>query len=237
MNKTLITIKEINTINRLIKWKAFIAGWCCRSLYENQTPKDIDIFLYNENNYNEVVSIFSSNFIEIENEISDLIQTLNWNESNEIWENELVKNFKTDNWLLIQLVKPKIQKYMRTWWTPEEVVGTFDFTACRLYLCEYEESDEDIEELSNFDIDYLDYNNEFDTNNLNDIDNKILFVKNIVCPISSIRRALKYAWYGYYLPIQELLKLLKEIEVRKMPLDELMETAKEDLYHLMQHFD
>jgi hypothetical protein len=39
------------------------------------------------------------------------------------------------------------------------------------------------------------------------------------------------------MPIQELLKLLKEVENRKMPLNELMKTSKEDLYSLMQSFD
>ena len=224
-------IKDINLVNKLIKWKAFIAGGCCRSILENEPPKDIDIFLYDQKDYLEVVEILSKNLIEYE--------TSDEEDSNLVWENDLVKNFESNSLLLVQLVKPSIKKYMRTWGEPEEVIWTFDFTVCRFYLEEYEESDENIESLSEFPLERHpdDYNQEFNTSSYEDIDNKILFVKNIVCPISSIRRAMKYAWYWYYLPIQELLKLLKEIENRKMPLDELMETAKEDLYSLMQHFD
>lgn len=233
-----IIINEINFVNKLIKWKAFIAWWCCRSILEWNQPKDLDIFLYNENDYNNVVNILKDNLEEIETNIFNIKNSSD--ESNVVWENDLVKNFKTKSWMLIQLVKPRIQEYMRSWWTEEEVVWTFDFSVCRFWLEQYDEKyDNDIKDFNDFEIDYpsQDYNEEFDTSNFNDVENKLLFVYNIVCPIATIRRALKYAWYWYYMPIQELLKLLKEVENRKMPLNELMKTSKEDLYSLMQSFD
>lgn len=220
-----ITDEQLNRIKdivNLLRWKAFIAWWICKNLYLDEQIKDIDIFCYKEEYYEEVKSLLLQNFswLTQEEKENDLMF--------QIWD--------------IQLIKPKKTKYMRSYWTEDEVVETFDFTVCRWYILWSEEWDEHIEYDDDLERYFLEDEDDETWWAEMHMETKILIVKNIVCPISTIRRALKYATYWYYLPIMELLKLIREIEVRKMNLKELIKTAEtsedaQNLYRMMSQFD
>lgn len=81
----------------------------------------------------------------------------------------------------IQLVKPRQNEFVKTFGTPGEVVSKFDFSVCRVYT------------LDGTNFIWLD--DEFE----DDILNKRLRIKNIICPISTFKRVVKYAKRGYYI--------------------------------------
>ena len=81
----------------------------------------------------------------------------------------------------IQLVKPRQNDFVKTFGSPREVVSKFDFSVCRVYT------------LDGTRFIWLD--DEFQ----DDIQNKRLRIKNIICPISTFKRVIKYAKRGYYI--------------------------------------
>lgn len=219
-----------------IHWNWFIAWWVCRNIYESwddltiEDVKDIDIFCYKKESFEILKTILIKKFSD----------WLLWS-----WEDkEMVYEIKY-KWIVLQLIKPRKEKYLLSYWNEEGVVETFDFNACRFYIPWFDS------------LEYLlkykkkDYNNweEFpeieyvwweESNDSEAVDEKILLVEHIVCPISSLRRAMKYAWYWYYLPAWQLMKLLNCIQDRKMDLKALQIAADEEwtsFYEMMMKFD
>lgn len=87
-----------------------------------------------------------------------------------------------------QIIKPVIEGKIVTLGTMEEILNNFDFTVVRAGLLSSTEImvDDDFEE---------------------DEKNKILRLKNIHCPITSMLRCCKYAKKGYFMRPAEALKL------------------------------
>lgn len=90
-----------------------------------------------------------------------------------------------------QIIKPVIEGKIVTLGTSEEILDNFDFTIVRACIQSPTEVlvDEDFED---------------------DERNKILRLKNIHCPISSLLRCCKYARKGYFLRPMEALKLFQD---------------------------
>jgi hypothetical protein len=90
-----------------------------------------------------------------------------------------------------QIIKPIIEGKIVALGTPEEILENFDFTIVRAAIISSTEIlvDEDFE---------------------HDERHKLLKLKNIHCPISSLLRCCKYARKGYFLRPAEALKLFRD---------------------------
>ena len=195
------TTLNITPLHNLIKEYGFIAGGSCRSLIEKEEPKDYDIFCYTKEGY-------------------EPIKTILLNMYGKTRENALV--FQMNN---IQLIKPRENKYLKTYGTPFEVVSKFDFSVCRGYF--------DGKEAQFIDSDSLAH-----------IEAKSLVINNIVCPISTTKRIIKYTKRGYFIKIREILKLYYEFSQRVASGDinidsfNLIEDmADDELYELLAKYN
>jgi hypothetical protein len=159
-------------LHGLIKKHGFIAGGACRSTIQDEEIKDFDIFCFSKEDYEPLKQIIS-NMYGIKRE------------------NELV--YQCNN---IQLIKPRENKYLKTYGTPYEVVSKFDFSVCRVYTLDG--------------INFIKIDEQFE----NDCQKKILRIQNIVCPISTLKRSIKYSKKGYFSPLREILKLFNEYAER-----------------------
>lgn len=90
-----------------------------------------------------------------------------------------------------QIIKPVIEGKIVALGTPEEILENFDFTIVRAAILSPTEVmvDEEFE---------------------NDERHKVLRLKNIHCPISSLLRCCKYARKGYFMRPMEALKLFQD---------------------------
>lgn len=203
-------IDELRDLNRKIQPLGFIAGGVCRSILNNETVKDIDIFCKTEDSFDELIKLFG---LERPDEI---IAFGNYDSYIEVTrENDLMLEFPlmlANREYIIQIIKPRRNEHLCTFGAPLEVVSKFDFSVCRLYLDELG----NITSVDNYD------------NVLIDLNRKTLRVNNIVCPISSMRRALKYVTKGYFLPLNEMMKLFVEFQNRGLVLDEIMEKLRQE---------
>ena len=185
-----MNIDNIKKLNDIIKDFAFIAGGVCRSIYLNEEPNDIDIFLKDKKYLENVLEIISK-------EYGDMIS-----------ENDNVVNFK-DN---IQVIKPRKTEYYLSYGKEDDVVSSFDFTICRGYIDE------------NLEIKWIDSEESIES-----INTKQLKIKNIVCPISSMRRAFKYASKKekYFMPLSQICILFQEFKNRNIDLSEAIKEFEE----------
>lgn len=189
-------------LHSLIKRHGFIAGGACRSTIQTEEIKDFDIFCFSKEDYEPLKQIIS-NMYGIKRE------------------NELV--YQCNN---IQLIKPRENKYLKTYGSPSEVVSRFDFSVCRVYTLDG--------------INFIEIDEQFKE----DCERKILRIENIVCPISTLKRSIKYSKKGYFLPLREILKLFNEYaeRVRTGDIDidsfgNLDEIQNEELYELMLKYN
>lgn len=94
-----------------------------------------------------------------------------------------------------QIIKPVIEGKIVTLGTTDEILDNFDFTIVRAAIISPTEvlADDDFEK---------------------DEKNKVLRLKNIHCPVSSMLRCCKYARKGYFLRPAEALKLFIDWDMR-----------------------
>lgn len=167
----------ISRLQKAIKGLGFLAGGVCRSIEAVEDIKDYDVFCFEYGSFDELVANILLEFDEYE----------------VTKENDLVVQIGS-----IQVIKPRENKYLRTWGNPIDVVERFDFSVCKAYL---DENTRVIPVSSDF---------------YKHIESKTLSIENIVCPISTFRRSLKYATKGYFLPLSEIFKLYEEYNERAL---------------------
>jgi hypothetical protein len=123
--------------------------------------------------------------------ISDAIQAIGYER---YFLNEMVSRHKNkETGIKIDVVRPRHDNRIRTVGPIRDVIQHFDFTVCRAAI---------------LDDQTLIVDEHFDR----DIELKALRIRNVVCPLTSVRRIAKYATYGYKIEIIEILKLYKRWE-------------------------
>lgn len=108
-------------------------------------------------------------------------------------ENELV--YQVAN---IQLIKPRESAFVKTYGQPIEVISKFDFTVARSYTLDgktFQWIDEEFEQ---------------------DLISKNLRIKNIVCPISTLKRVIKYCKRGYFIKTRSIIQLFSHFKDMKV---------------------
>jgi len=101
--------------------------------------------------------------------------------------------------VVVEVVKPFGNQYMKTFGKPEEVVVRFDFSVVRAYLIDNNSSQLQA---------YVDERFDEDTAA------KHLVITHINCPVAVAQRVAKYAKKGYSIGIRELIKLFVEWQNR-----------------------
>ena len=168
------TIDDYPQLFKLQKYirghKGYIAGGCFKYLFEGKTPKDIDIFFENHEDY-----------------LTAVLEFKNKDAYKKIYENKNAMGFlDTSNNMKIDLVKSRYAE-------PEEMLVSFDFTITKFALMTVEEKG--ILGETNYVTQVLYHEKYFEHLVLKRlvIDNELLF------PLSSFERSYKYATYGYKL--------------------------------------
>lgn len=186
------THQELNFWYKTIGDLGIIAGGAVRSWITLESIRDIDIFI-RAGNSNEAEQAFN----KLSNIISD-------NQYQEQFDNPLLRRFvprtgvdgEPISDITIDLIKPRDDRWMRTFALgAEEIISKFDFSICRAAM---------VGELTAL----------VDENFEKDVENKILRICNIVCPISTVKRVGKYGKYGYSIKASQVIKLFSEWEDR-----------------------
>jgi hypothetical protein len=172
-----------------IKGRGFIGGGSIRCVFTDELAKDLDIFCFGLN---------EEHALNYFNEINNIIRE---NGYSELFDNPLLRRFvapidqttgELESDILIDLIKPRQDQWMKTYGSNmEEVISNFDFSICRTAMMSSSLAlvDEDFEK---------------------DIEGKFLRIKNVVCPISTVKRIAKYATYGYKTNASQIVKLFTE---------------------------
>lgn len=180
-----------NTLNLdkyLYNHNGFIAGGYFKSILQNQTPKDIDIFFKNRDDFDVALNHFKSSGWTVKYENEKAIALKKHNE--EIW---------------IELIRC-------VYGTPEEILSNFDFTISKMA---YYKKDVDVlqEMVNKKSFVGMKPSEEFILIGHKDffehLHMKMLVVdKEIPYPISTWERTYKYKSYGYNLCNKSKIKLL-----------------------------
>lgn len=172
---------EIINLATAINPLGFIAGGALRNVIEGEPIRDIDIFLYeNDEQYEWGVK-----------------QTLFGLGYTELFTNPLVTRFQGGgaDFELVDLIKPREDRYMKTFGAVKTVLSRFDFSVCRAAVFKLGEPSPVLLADTKFE---------------DDIKYKTLRIQNIVCPISTVKRIGKYATYGYSIGAGQIVKLFVE---------------------------
>lgn len=218
-----------------IIYKYFIAGGCFKNLYNDETPKDWDIFCTDENTSLEVLEIFENIGWTVVPEWKSskrTVQTLkDFNLNLEAQIKEVVKSPEivprfTD--LVHKEIPGKLQIIHKfPFPTVEDCFNSFDFTICMAgaYLKQIER-DEPLEDGTTF------HHNEclISTGQyfFEDLLTKRLRVNKITYPVDSLRRAFRYSDYGYK-PCKGVVKELADA-IHKMPNEVYNDTTLSQFY-------
>jgi hypothetical protein len=114
-----------------------------------------------------------------------------------LFQNPMLARYVTVNGQLLDAVTPRVAEFMCTQGTPEQVISHFDFTVARAAIISENQLlvDDDFEE---------------------DCQNKVLRIKHIVCPLSSVKRIAKYTAKKFTISNTEILKVFTEFQNRDM---------------------
>lgn len=178
----------------LIGHNGFIAGGCFKNAFNNENIKDLDIFFRSETDYIWATRYYDALCGEKNNGIFRFY-----------YENDKVKAYKhSDKNIVVELIRGN-------YGTPEEVLNKFDFTITKFafYREDVPSLTEENETVSEYRIIHDDKFFEHLHLNRLVVDNQLLF------PISSFERMIRYIKYGY-LPCKETKKKLLE-GIRSVP--------------------
>jgi hypothetical protein len=122
------SIKSLVSLCQAAGDGCFIAGGAVRSIYEKQTPRDVDIFSYNTDAFNSM-KILLAGFEGVVPE----------------FENPMLARFKkyTEAKIFeysIDLVVPRVAEYLLTVGTPESVIAHFDFSISRAAILSHKKA-------------------------------------------------------------------------------------------------
>jgi len=202
--------------------KGFICGGCFKNIFNHEKVKDLDIFFKNQVDYDEAVEYFDSKTVGYEGD----------NKGSEIYhfyyENDNVKAYKhIEKGITIELC-------CKIFGTAEEILNRFDFTLTKFAYYKEEVEDETGTEVESFGIEsveqkeklqtHIEYRIMHDDKFFEHLHLKRLVTDNeILYPMSTFERMLRYAKYGYF-PCKEtkmkIIKALREISEQQVELSE-----------------
>lgn len=181
----------------------FIAGGCFKNIFLNEKIKDVDIFFENISDFNNAVNYYLNN--------DDYV------ESYENTNTKAFKNTKTN--IRVELVRSQFG-------TPKEILEKFDFSITK--FCYYKkelpvefDGNNMMEVLNNEST--INYSVIMHEDFFDDLINKKLVLEpNILFPVSTFERTLRYTKYGYGLCRESkfnLLNALKTAEITNLSAD------------------
>lgn len=188
-----IPVKLLNMSDELVqlvrvgaKTRSYIAGGAARAVYNGQKPTDIDFFQSDPVLFDTLVANLKTIGYKVQ------------------FDNPmLVRMIKTDA-ITIDCVRPREAENLKTFGTPEEIIGNFDFTVCAATFKDEHTLIVD----DNFEQDNADMR---------------LRIIHIVCPINEVKRIAKYANKGFKIGAVEILKLFTTWTSRQAHADLLTE--------------
>lgn len=172
--------------------EGFIAGgfarYCVSDKEDPIVPNDIDVFCGNEDAFNRIVARLKAHK-DVKRKTKTEIETK--------FEYRMSTGFHK-NFYSIQVIRPTQIMNMVSEGDYERILDNFDFTIAKVALIN---NQEDIIALA------------YEKFHEHDVGNKLVLT-NIHCPISSMKRVIKYCNKGYHIESSELLKLFKDYENR-----------------------
>lgn len=170
----------------------YIAGGCFKSIFENKRIKDLDIFFQNEIDFSKANLYFKGN------DDYDLV-----------YENDKAVSYRNKKTLI------RIELIRKTYGTPEEMLAKFDFSISKFAYIKRETTNEDGSKSFSyncfFHADYFEHI----------ICKKLVLEKDIIFPVSTFERVLRYTGYGYKLcreSKENLLNALAEADMSDLSL-------------------
>jgi hypothetical protein len=184
---------EIQWLWDRIELSGIIAGgyarYCCSQRTDISYPGDVDIFPYNDIQFDLIKSKLAFHGFQIQHENDVSISYKSYTAKNDSVD-ELQKSALPP----VQLIKPVTKGRILTFGKAEEILDNFDFTVTRAAIVSTAHGTACI-----VDADFIQ----------DDLDG-VLSLRHIHCPISSTIRCIKYAKKGYKLPVKEALKLFQD---------------------------
>lgn len=176
--------------------KGFICGGCFKNIFNNEKVKDLDIFFHSRSDWEDAVHYFDT--MTSGYELDDVREE----KYHFLYENNNVKAYKH--------IKTGIQIELcnKIFGTPEEIIKQFDFTIVKFAL--YSETEEVRIDTDIFEIlePVTTFKVAMDNNFFEHLHEKRLVIdEDILFPISTFERTIRYAKYGYF-PCRETKKKL-----------------------------
>lgn len=189
--------KMLGFLNKFIaENKGFICGGCFKDIFNKKQVRDIDIFFESPNDYNEAVLQFNNN-----------------DEFVHYYSSKNAEGYRYKNADLT------IELCHSIYGTPEQILKQFDFTIVKFAYFK-ERIDIDTEITTEYKVLY--HERFFEHLLLK----RLVVDENILLPISTFERMLKYIRYGFYPCYETKLRLLTAIN----QLSETQVQVKENLY-------
>lgn len=170
----------------------YIAGGCFKSIFEGKKIKDLDIFFANEMDFAKANIYFK------ESQDYDFV-----------YENSKATSYRNKKTLI------RIELIQKTYGSPEEMLSKFDFSIAKFAYIKRQAANEDGSTS-------ISYNCFFHTDYFEHIMcKKLVLEKEIIFPVSTFERALRYTGYGYKLcreSKENLLNALKGADMTDLSL-------------------
>jgi hypothetical protein len=165
----------------------YIAGGCFKNIFEKIRIKDLDIFFQNENDFAAANVYYKSN-----------------QDYDFVYENPKVTSYKNKKTGI------RIELIQKSYGTPEEMLSKFDFSIAKFAYIKKESINEDgsksLEYKCFFHADYFEHL----------VCKKLVLEKEILFPISTFERSLRYTKYGYGLCRESKENLLNALKVENV---------------------
>lgn len=187
--------------------KGFVCGGCFKHILEKETPKDLDVFFENSNDFEEAVKYFDR-------------KTTSYNrndkEAEEFWfsyENNNVKAYKH------MRTGIRIELNRKIFGKPEDILKQFDFTITKFAYFTINEKDENnnivVKKKVLFHKDFFEHLHM----------KRLVIDDKIPYPASTFERMFKYAKYGFF-PCREtkakIIEALHDMPLSEMKISESM---------------
>ena len=183
-------LSDLDPLAPIINGRGYIAGgfahWCLSPRFDPVATRDVDIYCYTEDSFQVIV------------------------------DNLLAKGYKQkyrSNFSIgfepmgtlpkITVIIPRKESNLITFGEPSVVVGQFDFTVARCYL---EVHNDDFG-----DVNFADWKGfALDDCFAEDSANLSLNIINMACPLSTLKRVIKYTSRGYKIRMKEYIKIFNK---------------------------
>lgn len=173
----------------------FVAGsaaaWCALADQQRKPPNDVDVFCRTEGAFESVVERLKKGLGISEPLVSGLAVRFPGSAGSRI---------------PIQVISPRRDGHLVTYGPADEVVASFDFSVCRAWIRRDSRAAEGGR---------LTGEAWHDEHLAEDSRARRLRVQNIVCPLATVRRAMKYSRHGFNLPMTEVIKLFEAFSQRQ----------------------